>query len=57
MGPREQIVAALLAGRKAGSNADPPRSCPYPVGDLLRRAWFIGYGRARPAVDDDQGDE
>jgi hypothetical protein len=57
MGPREQVVEALLAGRTAGRNADPPGSCPYPVGDLRRRAWFVGYGRARPVDDEDQGDE
>ncbi|MGW5304858.1 Rmf/CrpP fold protein [Streptomyces griseoluteus] len=57
MGPREQIVEAYLAGREAGRQAAPPRSCPYPVGDLRRRAWFIAYGRARPVDDLDQGDE
>ncbi|MEU4986581.1 Rmf/CrpP fold protein [Streptomyces sp. NPDC021969] len=57
MGPREQIVEAYLAGRKAGRKADPPRSCPYPADDLRRRAWFIAYGRARPVGDVDQGGE
>ncbi|WHM36306.1 Rmf/CrpP fold protein [Streptomyces sp. BPTC-684] len=46
MGPREQIVEAMLKGREAGKTDDRP-VCPYPRDSLLRRAWIKGYADAR----------
>jgi ribosome modulation factor len=48
MGTREEIVEAVMAGREAGGNGDPPTACPYPRTSTLHTAWIRGYVETRP---------
>lgn len=54
MGAREDITRAVLEGRTAARNGDPPTTCPYPGTSVLRTAWIRGYARARPATAPDE---
>ncbi|SCK25543.1 MULTISPECIES: Rmf/CrpP fold protein [unclassified Streptomyces] len=51
MGTREDIVAAILSGREAGTRGDPPTACPHPRSSVLRTAWIRGYAESRPVAD------
>ncbi|MFI5808887.1 Rmf/CrpP fold protein [Streptomyces sp. NPDC051561] len=52
MGARADLTRALLAGRAAAREQQPPTACPHPDRTHLRTAWLRGYGQASSTATD-----